>query len=118
MLTYSFDSGWIKTDYSKEFGVQDGLRKISYALDAVQESLFSYEVYSFDDESKVVESGFEYLVTLTLGGQAKDVAVRDLPSLIELLSKISAVNMSDLFRVKEAERINECVKDELDRMSR
>lgn len=117
MFSYSFDKGWQETDFAFDYDSFDdcqkayraaGYQEAYFLPEQLQGSFFSAEVYVFVGlDGK--DSEFKHMVVLDVGDR-ENILVRDLPSLIELMAKISAVNTSTLYSESEAEKVQEFSK--------
>lgn len=117
MFAYSFDMGWEKTDFSiddyssnndieKSF-ISAGFNKVSHVPEGLEDSFFSTEVYAFNGSNVGKGHSYNYIVSLSVGQNVEDIMIPDLPSLIELMAKLTSVNMSTLFREREGQRFQE-----------
>lgn len=118
MFSYSFDKGWQETDFTFDYDSFDdcqnayraaGYQEAYFLPEQVQGSFFSAEVYVFEGLDGM-NSEFKYMVVLDVG-DIQNIMVRDLPSLIELMSKIATVNTSTLYSESEAEKVQEFSKE-------
>lgn len=124
MFSYSFDKGWEKIKFEFDYDSFDdsdkayraaGFVKVYEVPSQVSENFFCTDVYVFDSGLGVGHSEFKYMVLL-YAGEFENIMVRDLPSLIELLSKTSTVNISTMFSESEAEKIQDFTASELNKM--
>lgn len=99
MNSYDIESGWLEIEdflnISDEVELEVGLEESGYFVCSGSigstSSFFQYEVYAKSVIPKFKNSWpYDYIVWVSLGSSSGEiVAVRNFPSLVELLSKLS-----------------------------